>query len=57
MLPFLEKVPIYQLVENCYVHGLMNGEGLGLAKAEDIILICNEVSRNFQCAWHLLMAC
>ena len=30
--------PVYELVGDCYVHGLMNGEGLSMGKAEDIVL-------------------
>ena len=39
MLSFVEKIPTYRLVEDCYVHGLMNGEGLGMRMEEDIILV------------------
>ena len=40
MSPISEKAaPVYELVGDCYVHGLMNGEGLGMGKAEDIILV------------------
>ena len=38
--PAAEKAaPVYELVGDCYVHGLMNGEGLGMGKEENIILI------------------
>ena len=40
ILPVPETAaPVYELVGDCYVHGLMNGEGLGMGKAEDIILV------------------
>lgn len=34
-----EQAPMYEVVGDCYVHGLMNGEGLGMGREEDIILI------------------
>ena len=34
-----EETPMYEVVGDCYVHGLMNGEGLGMGKEQDIILI------------------
>lgn len=33
-----EQAPMYEVVGDCYVHGLMNGEGLGMGQEEDIIL-------------------
>ena len=40
MQPGPEKAtPMYELVGDCYVHGLMNGEGLDMGKEEDIILV------------------
>lgn len=39
MSPTAESAPVYELVGDCYVHGLMNGEGLGMGKEEDIILV------------------
>ena len=40
MSPIPEKAaPVYELVGDCYVHGLMNGEGLSVGKAEDIVLV------------------
>lgn len=39
MQPGPEKAAlVYELVGDCYVHGLMNGEGLGMGKEEDITL-------------------
>ena len=34
-----EQAPMYEVVGDCYVHGLMNGEGLGIGREEDIILM------------------
>ncbi len=34
-----EQAPMYEVIGDCYVHGLMNGEGLGMDKEQDIILI------------------
>ena len=34
-----EQAPMYEVVGDCYVHGLMNGEGLGMGREEDIILM------------------
>ena len=40
MSPVPEKAaPVYELVGDCYVHGLMNGEGLSMGKEEDIVLV------------------
>ena len=33
-----EQAPMYEVVGDCYVHGLMDGEGLGMGREEDIIL-------------------
>ena len=33
------ETPVYQLVGDCYVHGLMNGEGLRMGQEQDVILV------------------
>ncbi len=35
----IEQAPMYEVVGDCYVHGLMNGEGLVMGREEDIILM------------------
>jgi hypothetical protein len=37
-LPSCSADPMHALVGECYVHGLMSGEGLGLAEPQDIVL-------------------